>query len=101
MRFSLFSVLSLGLAGTALGAATRTWTFPISSITSQIWALTHPPGVEQRSLITDIGEAVAKLEEGLGVDELEELLNDLLGDSLHKVSLSPPLSSLTISNPPT
>ena len=35
--------------------------------------------------MTDIGQTVAQIEDGLGVSELEEALDGLLGNSLSKV----------------
>lgn len=42
-------------------------------------------GLQNRSLLTEIGSAVAGLEQGLGVTALEDSLDKLLGGSLTKV----------------
>lgn len=54
---------------------------------------------QKRSLITDIGGAVADLEGGLGVDKVEETLDELLGGTLTKVSSRLPQSTSPISSP--
>jgi len=48
-------------------------------------ALAVPMQAEKRSLITDVGNVIADLETGLGVTEVTEKLDKLLGGGLTKV----------------
>ena len=51
--------------------------------------LTTPAAVQQRSLITEIGNIIGKITEGLNVAEVEGSLQPLLGDALPKVRSTP------------
>lgn len=84
MRFSL--VAALALAGTALAVPARTFWL----LEDRDMLLTPPAAAEKRSIITEVGNAIAKLEDGLGITEVTALLDSALGGGLTKVRANEP-----------
>lgn len=83
MRFNIAAMLLAALAGSAIAAPK-----PSKLLTQDLRTKSANcvvAGIESRSLVTEIGSAIADLEEGLGVTALEEKLDALLGGALTKV----------------
>ena len=86
MRFNLVTLLLASAAGNFIATDHSKQIDPYLS--SSECQRTITSDLDIRSLITDVGSVVSELENGLGVTEIENQLDALLGNPLTKVSFT-------------